>query len=67
MIEELIPIFTYMNGYKQLFFHYPKTDDLFILRDMAFHKHLTMFGLSKSIYIDEDDLLHQGKKKEILK
>ena len=67
MIDELIPLFSFHNGYKQLFFYYPKTDDLFILKEMAFHKRLTMFGLSKSIYVDEDDLIFQGKKKTILK
>ena len=67
MIEELIPLFSFHNGHKQLFFHYPKTDEVFILRDIAFHNRLTMFGLFKSIYIDDDDLLLQGKKEDILK
>jgi len=65
--EELVPLITYYEGIKRLFFHYPKTDALYILKNISYHNRLTMFGSFRNIYVDEDSLIYQGKKAQLLK
>jgi len=64
--EELIPLITYCNGFKRLFFHRPKTDELYILKNIGYHNRLKMFGSFRNIYVEEKDLIPQGKKSDII-
>ena len=66
MSEELIPIITYYDGNKRLFFHREITDELYILKNIGYHNRLKMFGSSRNIHIEEKDLIPQGKKSDIL-
>ena len=65
--EELIPLITYYDGIKRLFFHRVKTDELYILKNIGYHNRLTMFGSSRNIYVEEKDLIPQGKKSDIIR
>ena len=60
--EELIPIVCYHDGIKKLFFHWTKTDELFILKDIWQHNRLTMFGTFRYLHITRDDLKLVGQK-----
>jgi len=64
--EELIPLITYHGGIKRLFFHYPKTDELYVLKNASYHRRLTMFGSFRYIYVDEANLVSQGKKADLI-
>jgi len=65
--EELVPLITYLDGIKRLFFHRPQTDELYILKDVGYHNRLAMFGSFRFIYVEEKDLILQGKKSVIIR
>ena len=64
--EELIPLITNCDGNKRLFFHRPKTDELYILKNIGYHNRLKMFGSFRNIHVEENDLLLQGKKSDLI-
>ncbi len=64
--EELMPLITYHDGIKRLFFHRPKTDELYILKNIGYHNRLKMFGSFRNIHVEEKDLLPQGKKSDLI-
>ncbi len=60
--EELIPIISYHRGHKELLFHWPKTDELFVFKDYGYHNRLKMFGTSSFLHITREDLRLVGLK-----
>jgi len=63
---ELIAIIQYdTGGIKQLYFHNPQTDIIYILKNLSYYNRLKMFGSFRNIYVDEDDLISCGKKSDL--
>lgn len=63
---ELVGIIQYdTSGIKQLYFHNPQTDNIYILKNISYHNRLRMFGSFRNIYVDEDDLILCGKKRPL--
>lgn len=63
--DELIPIIAYHRGFKQLYFHWRRTDELFRLKNVGYHNRLKMFGSSRNIYVSMTDLVLIGKKTDL--
>lgn len=57
MTEELLPIRGFeIGGSRLLYFHYPKTDEMFTLKNTWLHRKLNMFGTFRQIEVDRDGL-----------
>lgn len=66
--EELKPMRAFVvGGMRQLYFHWPKTDELFTLKDKWHHGRLNMFGTFRTIRVDRDGLQLAGTMEELKK
>lgn len=66
--EELMPFRAFVvGGIRQLYFHWTKTDELFILEDKWLHGRLNMFGTFRTIRVERKDLLLAGTMEELKK
>jgi hypothetical protein len=66
--EELKPYRAFMvGGPRQLYFHWPKTDELFTLEDKWLHARLNMFGTFRTIRVERDGLWLAGTMEELKK
>ena len=66
--EELKPFRAFVvGGMRQLYFHWPKTDELFTLEDKWLHGRLNMFGTFRTIRVERDDLRLAGTMEELKK
>ena len=61
MSEELLPIRGFeIGGTRMLYFHWPKTDEMFTLKNTWLHRKLNMFGTFRQIEVDRDGLVLIG-------
>ncbi|MBM10158.1 MAG: hypothetical protein CMF69_11395 [Magnetovibrio sp.] len=65
--EELVPIIDYPTGNKVLYFHWPKTGELFRLKNGWLHNKLKMFGTFRNIHIERKDLILVGNMSDLKK
>ncbi len=66
--EELLPFRAFIvGGMRQLYFHWPKTDELFTLKDTWLHGRLNMFGTFRTIRVERDGLQLAGTMEELKK
>ena len=65
-MTELKPLITTTKDFrKKLYFYYPETDELFILKNYNKHINLSLFGTLKNITLFRDNLVFQGVLKDL--
>jgi len=64
-MAELKPLIVTTKDFStKLYFYYPETDELFILKNYNKHLNLRLFGTFRNIHLCRDDLVFQGFLKD---
>tara|TARA_B100000686_G_scaffold348278_1_gene438912 strand:+ start:3011 stop:3235 length:225 start_codon:yes stop_codon:yes gene_type:complete len=64
-MAELKPLIVTTKDFStKLYFYYPETDELFILKNYNKHLNLRLFGTFRNIHLWSDDLVFQGFLKD---